>query len=357
MHCMPYPAIGRVGLFSFSGISASVFYGGHNGMVKKDFYYPSADGKTRIHAIRWEPDGEPVAIVQIIHGMIEFIDRYDEFATYLTKHGFLVVGEDHLGHGESVIADQYHGYFGKKGNEWVIADIHRLRQMIHEEFPDKQYLMLGHSMGSFLVRQYITEKNAAYADGLSGVVIMGTGWLPPAVLTTAKTIARALGTDKVGRTAPLIDRLAMGSYLKKIPDHRTVADWLTKETEIVDQYVSNPWNTFHFTPNAYYHMFAGMQKAHDVKRMEKLPEGLPLLFTSGAEDPVGNWGEGVKKAFQVYTEHTKCITDIRLYDNCRHEILNETERQEVFRDLRIFFERCLGEYHETFGILPDDKAY
>ena len=326
-------------------------------MEKKHFYYPSADGKTRIHAIRWEPEGKPAGIVQIIHGMIEFIDRYDEFAAYLAGHGFLVTGEDHLGHGESVLADQYHGYFGEKGNEWVIADIHRLRSMTQEEFPDMPYMMLGHSMGSFLVRQYITEKDAEYAAGLSGVVVMGTGWQPPAALAAGRTLAKALGTNKVGIAAPMLDRMAFGNYLKRIPAHRTTADWLTKETEVVDRYISNPWNTFHFTPNAYYHMFCGMQKAHDTARMAKLPEGLPLLFASGAEDPVGNWGAGVRKAFQVYTEHTKCKVDIRLYENCRHEILNETERQEVFRDLRIFFEHCLEDYQETYGVVPMHAVY
>ena len=209
-------------------------YAGVVHMTKKDFYYPSADGKTKIHAIRWDPDGEPVAIVQIIHGMIEFIDRYDEFATYLAEHGFLVTGEDHLGHGESVISDKYHGYFGEKGNEWVIADIHHLRQMMQEEFPDKKYLMLGHSMGSFLVRQYITEQDAEYAKGLSGVVIMGTGWTPNAVSGIAKTLAKLMGTGKVGKTAETIDKMAFGAYLKKIDNPRTVSDWLTKDTEIVD---------------------------------------------------------------------------------------------------------------------------
>ena len=302
-------------------------------MIKKDFYYPSSDGMTRIHAIMWEPDGEPVGIVQIIHGMVEFIDRYDEFARYLTEHNFLVCGEDHLGHGESVISDEYHGYFGRNGNAWVIADIHKLRTIMQKEYPGVKYLMLGHSMGSFLVRQYITEENGDYAKGLSGVVVMGTGWQPDAVLRMGKAIARMLGTDKVGKEAKLIDVISFGQYLKKIPDARTLSDWLTKDNDIVDKYVANPWNQFHFTPNAYYHMFAGMQKAHDTKRMKNLPEGLPLLLTSGAEHPVGNWGEGVRKAYQVYVENSPCRVDIRLYEDDRHEILNETCREQVYEDI------------------------
>ena len=313
---------------------------GHD-MNKKDFYYPSVDGKTQIHAIRWEPEGEPKAILQIIHGMVEFIDRYDDFARYLTEHGYMVVGEDHLGHGESVQSDEYHGFFGRNGNAWVIADIHQLRLMMREEFPDVPYLMLGHSMGSFLIRQYITEKDGRYADDLKGVVVMGTAWQPAPVLAAGKMIAKVLGTDKVGKRAKLIDVMSFGSYLKKIPEARTISDWLTKDEKIVDWYRSQPWCTFHFTPNGYYHMFSGMQKAHDIRRMKNLPEGLPILFTSGAEDPVGAWGEGVRKAYMIYSEKTSCEVSIRLYDNDRHEILNETDRDIVYADLLDFFEYCL----------------
>jgi alpha-beta hydrolase superfamily lysophospholipase len=203
--------------------------------------------------------------------------------------------------------------------------------------------MLGHSMGSFLVRQYITENDAEYAKGLSGVVVMGTGWTPNVVSGIAKNLARLMGTKKVGKRAKLIDGMAFGSYLKKIENPRTISDWLTKDTAIVDAYRANPWNTFFFTPNGYYHMFSGMQKAHDIKRMKKLPAGLPILFASGAEDPVGNWGEGVRKAYMVYTENTDCSVDIRLYKDDRHEILNETDRAEVYEDMRAFFEHCIGE--------------
>ena len=312
-------------------------------MTKKDFYFPSADGKTKIHAIRWEPDGEPKAILQIIHGMVEFIDRYDDFAKYLTGYGYLVTGEDHLGHGESVQSDEYHGYFGKKGNEWVTADIHHLRTMMQQEFPDKPYLMLGHSMGSFLVRQYITERDAEYAKGLSGVIIMGTGWTPAPAIAAGRTIAKMLGTRKVGRKATLIDIMSFGSYLKKIPDAKTSSDWLTKDEDVVYSYRHNPWCRFRFTPNAYYHMFTGMQKAHDIKRISKLPDGLPLLFASGAEDPVGNWGEGVRKAYMVYSENTNCKVDIRLYDDDRHEILNELDKAQVYEDMKDFLDYCIGE--------------
>ena len=327
-------------------------------MIKKDFYYPSSDGRTKIHAISWQPAGvKPKAVIQIVHGMTEYIDRYDEFARYLVSNGFLVCGEDHLGHGESVISDEYHGYFGEDGNAWVISDIHKLRQIMHEDYPDLEYMMLGHSMGSFLVRQYITEEDGGYAKGLSGVVVMGTGWQPDIVLRAGMAVARMQGLNKVGKRTKLIEALSFGSYLKRIDNPRTFNDWLTKENDIIDKYRSDPWNTFHFTPNAFFHMFSGMLKAHDTKRMEKLPKDLPLLLTSGAEDPVGNWGEGVRKAYLAYLEHSPCQVDIRLYEDDRHEILNETDRYTVFEDLKVFFEHCLSGYHETYGVVPMESEY
>ena len=310
-------------------------------MTKKEFYYPSVDCKTKIHAIRWEPEGAPKAILQIIHGMVEFIDRYDDFAKFLAENGYLVVGEDHLGHGLSVQSDEYYGYFGKHGNEWVIADIHQLRLMMCEEFPGVPYLMLGHSMGSFLIRQYITEKDGRYAEGLSGVIVMGTAWQPNATLRAGMLMAKLLGTSKVGKSAAKIDKMSFGAYLSRIENPRTGSDWLTKDEAIVDKYVSEPLCSFRFTPNAYYHMFAGMLKAHDTDRMKKLPAGLPILFTAGTEDPVGNWGEGVRKAYMVYSENTPCKVSIKMYEGDRHEILNETDRDVVYKDMLEFLDSCL----------------
>ena len=315
-------------------------------MIKKDFYYPSSDGRTEIHAMSWAPDGKPKAIVQIIHGMIEFIGRYDEFASYLAEAGYLVCGEDHIGHGESVISDEYHGYFGSDGNAWLIADIHKLRCIMQEEYPEVQYLMIGHSMGSYLLRQYITENDAEFAKGLDAVVLMGTGWEPELKIRMGMVIAAIMGLDKVGKRARLIEAVSFGTYLKKVKKPRTINDWLTKDDAAIDSYRSNPWCTFNFTPNAFYHMFSGMLKANDKARMRKLPKGLPLLLISGAEDPVGNWGEGVRKTYMAYLENSQCDVNIRIYEDDRHEILNETNKAEVYDDIRSFLDYSLEEERE-----------
>jgi alpha-beta hydrolase superfamily lysophospholipase len=217
-------------------------------MTKKDFYYPSTDGKTQIHAIRWEPEGEPKAILQIIHGMVEFIDRYDDFAKYLTEHGYLVTGEDHIGHGASVQSDEYHGYFGDEGNAWVIADIHRLREMMQKEFPGVPYLMLGHSMGSFLLRKYIV-----FHGDISGAIIMGSGYTKPR--SSALGIQIANGFAKVygwRHRSKMVTFLAFRKNLKYDTTGKDPArNWLSKDPESVRKYYSDPRCTYLFTLNGF----------------------------------------------------------------------------------------------------------
>lgn len=310
-------------------------------MNKQEFYYPSADGVTQIHATKWIPDGQPKGILQIIHGMVEYVGRYEDFAWFLADHGYIVCGEDHLGHGKSVRSQEYYGFFGEKGNEWMMKDIHQLRLMMQEEYPDIPYTMLGHSMGSFLIRQYITENDASNAEGLKGVIVMGTAWQPAVALKAGKAVSKILGTDKVGVAAPLLEAMAFGTYLKKIENPKTKSDWLTKDEAIVKSYRANPLCTFHFTPNAFYHMFSGMEKAHDISRIKKLPAGLPIHFCAGAEDPVGAWGEGVRKCYMVYSDNTECEVSIKLYLDDRHEILNELDKKDVYQDMLDYLDYCL----------------
>ncbi len=299
--------------------------------MKSEFYYPSHDGLTKIHATAWEPEGDPVAVLQICHGMCEHMGRYAPFATYLAEHGYYVVGNDHLGHGASVVSDEKHGYFADpNGNECVIEDIHTLRTTTQEKFPDLPYFMLGHSMGSFLVRQYIED----YGKGLSGVIIMGTGSQANITLAMGKRMckrsARKHGWDY--RDAR-IERMAFGRYNKQFEPARTPSDWLTKDEAIVDSYKDDPWCSFTFTVNAYYHMFSGIQLAQKMSRMEKIPNRLPMFLVSGALDPVGANGKGVTKAYKAYKRANMSDIMMQLYEDDRHEILNELDRDEVFADL------------------------
>lgn len=183
-------------------------------MRKNAFHYSSTDGQTTIHGIEWIPDGDVKGILQICHGMVEYIDRYDEFARYMTEQGFYVVGHDHLGHGKSVRSEEHYGHFPEKnGNKYVIGDIHKLRRHTEDKYPDVPYFMLGHSMGSFLLRQYLTM----YADGLAGAVIMGTGYQPYPVLAFGQLICKMIAGVKDWKfRSEFVNGLSFGAFNKSL---------------------------------------------------------------------------------------------------------------------------------------------
>lgn len=306
-------------------------------MVKRDFYYPSQDGVTRIHAIEWIPEGEVKKVLQISHGMVEYINRYDEFARFLVDKGYYVVGQDHLGHGDSVQKDEDHGFFHEtQGNAYVIGDIHQLRKITMAKYPNLPYFMLGHSMGSFLTRQYIK----GHGQGLAGVVLVGTGEQPAALLVAGKLLCKSIARFKGWRyRSRLVNQMAFGGFNKKFQPIRTSADWISKDTIIVDQYVADPWCSFVFTVNAYYQMFCGMQELKKKENFAKIPKDLPIFFVSGADDPVGNFGKSVQKVYQKYKKGKIKDVSIRLFKTDRHEVLNETDRQEVYKEIYQWLEK------------------
>lgn len=307
--------------------------------MKSEFFYPSRDGVTSIHAIEWIPTQKPRAILQISHGMVEYIARYDEFAEYLCERGIYVVGQDHLGHGQSVVNEESHGYFHEKnGNEFVIGDIHELRRRTRERYPEIPYFMLGHSMGSFLTRQYIQT----YGNGLAGVIIMGTGYQPAAILHGGRAVCRILSVLKGDHhRSHLVNNMAFGGYNKRFNPARTEVDWLTKDEAIVDKYREDPWCTFLFTVNAYYNMFGGMLELTKKENLKRIPRKLPVFFVSGKDDPVGNFGKGVEKVCREYREVGIKDVSIKLYEDDRHEILNELDRQQVYEDIEKWMGKVL----------------
>lgn len=308
-------------------------------MKKNEFTYPSSDKKTTIFATEWVPEGKVRGVLQIAHGMVEYIDRYDGFASFLAESGFYVVGNDHLGHGRSVRTDDEHGFFAhRSGNKCVIGDIDRLRLMTMEKYPRKPYFFLGHSMGSFLLRQYLTQ----YGKGLTGAIIMGTGQQPAPVLNAGKMLCRAIALIRGWHhRSGLINNMAFGSYNKAFEPVRTPADWLSREESNVNKYIRDPWCTFMFTVNGYYEMFSGIQKAQDPKNIDRIPKDLPVFFVSGSKDPVGGAGKGVRAVYDSYAAAGIRDLDIKLYKNDRHEILNEVDKEVVYEDLRAWIEKYI----------------
>lgn len=302
-------------------------------MVKREeLYFDSRDNANKIHAVKWIPDREkPVFILQIIHGMAEYIERYDEFACALAEKGVLVVGEDHLGHGKSVGENGTCGYFCERDAATVVVrDSHRLKKMVQEKYPGVPYIILGHSLGSYILRNYLCR----YGTGIQAAIIMGTGMQSKAMVRSGKVI---LAVQKVlcGSKHPsrLMDELSFGNYNKKIADAKTKMDWLTKDEKMVEAYIADPMCGFTFTVNGFQTIMELVNRLHKKENLEKIPKDLPVLFVSGAEDPVGEYGEGVKRAYQSLVDAGMKNVEIRMYDNDRHELLNETDRETVYEDI------------------------
>lgn len=295
--------------------------------MKKEHYFQSSDEKTSLHAIVWEPEGSVKAVLQITHGMVEFIDRYDRFARMLNEHGFCVCGFDLLGHGLSVTSEEELGFFRHPdGNRAVIEDIRHLQCIMKRRYPDVPYFMLGHSMGSFFTREYIEF----FGDSLTGAIIMGTGSQPAAVVAAGKAMCRAQAAVHGWHyRSAAIDAMAFGSYNKDFEPARTHVDWLTKDEAIVDAYIANPLNTFRFTVNGYYTMFTAIGMAQDPDKIAMIPKDLPILLVSGDRDPVGGMGKGVQQAYDAYKEAGIVNVQMHLFENDRHEILNETDYGKV----------------------------
>lgn len=303
-------------------------------MVTSNFTFLSNDGKTAVHAVKWTPEnGEYKAILQITHGMVEFIERYAPFAEFLTTKGYMVIGHDHIGHGRSVASKEDWGFFCE-GNpsDIVVEDIHKLRVMIQEENPEVPYFMLGHSMGSFMLRKYLSFHN----EKLRGAIIMGTGFIPNNITSLALKLTTVI--EKFRGTkyrSKLLQSLAFGADYKgfDMTGEHPENSWLTKDVAIVEAYYKEPRCTFMFTTNGYRGLFEAVNYSCNPENAALIPKKLPLFIVSGAQDPVGGLGKGVKDVYDLYKEAGLQDLTYKLYENDRHEILNETDRQVVFDDL------------------------
>ena len=311
-------------------------------VIKKHFHFNSSDGIHRIHGICWKPEeGDIKGVVQIVHGMNEFVDRYDDFARFLCAHGFVVAGEDHLGHGTSVNDESELGFFGKKnGPDYLVQDNYRVKKHMEQEFADVPYFILGHSMGSFITRLFL----ARYSKEIDGAIIMGTGNQSQMMLYASKVLLRLMAIGKGWKfRSAFASKMAFGNYNKKYENVRTKYDWLTKDTAIVDAYISNPLCTFTFTLAAFRDTSDMISNAGKMDTILEMRKEMPVLIVSGKEDPVGGYGWGVEAVYKKFIEADMEDVTLKLYENDRHEILNETDRDVVYEDIL----NWLTQYIET----------
>lgn len=298
------------------------------------FGFLSKDGKTKIHAVKWIPgDGSYRAVLQISHGMIEYIGRYRPFAEYLNQRGFLVVGHDHLGHGASVTSKAEWGFFTEKHpSDTLIADMHTLRTKIQKENQGIPYFMMAHSMGSYMLRKYL----CLHGEGLAGAVIMGTGCMPDRTMRLGMGICKLIASLRGWHyRSRFVQSLSFNKYYRKYDVYGKDYEnsWLSKNAEDVKAYYHDPRCTFRFTVNGYYGLMEAVYFDNQPENISKTPKDLPLFFVSGADDPVGDCGAGVKKVYSLYQSAGFSDITYKLYENDRHEILNEPDRDMIYADI------------------------
>ena len=302
--------------------------------MRTEYYYDSC-GTGKIRACVWAPESEPKAIVQLVHGIAEHVERYDDYATWMNEKGILVVAEDHMGHGKSVGDVGIVGYF-HGGWFAAVKDTYALLKQTMEKYPNVPYILFGHSMGSFMARTILAQ----YPDsGIAGCVVCGTAWQPAALLKIALPMCKLMcgnGGDKKPSVA--LKKLMFGSYNQKVEHVRTENDWLTRDDRIVDAYNADPMCGFTATAGLYRDMLMGIDYIQKPNALNKMNKKTPVLFVAGSADPVGAYGQGVELAAKAFQNVGMEDVELKLYPMCRHEILNEINHIQVYEEIQNWIE-------------------
>ena len=296
-----------------------------------DREFPSTDGIHQLKGKMYIPDGEPKGVFHVVHGMTEHIGRYDTFLKEMAESGYVVVAYDNLGHGKTAKDKSELGFIAKK-NGWkkITDDVYAVSKIIKEEYPGLPYYLMGHSMGSFIVR----NAAATYPDLMDKLIVMGTG----GPMAATKPALGMINTIKFFRgkrhISPLIEKLAFGEYNKGFGDGSN-GDWLSKNPEVRRVYNADKFCNYHFTVSAMYDLVKINDAVNKKKWFKKISKTLPIMLVSGSEDPVGEHSKGVKKVYKLLKKRGANVR-MKLYEDNRHEILNDTARDEVIEDIKAF---------------------
>lgn len=311
--------------------------------MRTDFFFKSGSG-ARLHGCRWTPDSQVRAVLQIVHGIAEYVERYDGFANFLNRQGILVVAEDHMGHGKSISQECPQGYFAG-GWQTAVDDTYRLTRDTMAEFRDVPFILFGHSMGSFMARTIL----AKYPDsGITAAVICGTGWQPAPVLAAGKAACALLCRAKGERApSPLLQAMAFGTYNRKVEHPRTPYDWISRDNSVVNAYKADPLCGFTPTAGLMRDMMEGIAYIQREENLAKMGKALPVLFIAGGDDPVGSYGAGVRTAAEAFRKAGMERVDVRIYPLCRHELLNEINREEIMDDVSRWIDGVLEKIPAT----------
>lgn len=303
------------------------------------FHYLSSDGIHQIYAAEWLPEGPVRGVVQIVHGISEYIDRYDRFARFLTTHGFAVCGEDHLGHGRTGDADGVFGYFAERDG-WgkVLTDIRTLRETQGEKYPGVPYFLFGHSMGSFLTRNYLLR----WPGTVDGVLLSGTGQEPLSKIRMGRMLTSALVRAGRGKQRnALVLSMSLGVYNKPFKPNRTSVDWISRDTAVQDAYLADRFCRCSPANGMFDDMLGGLLVIGQQKNLAVMDKSIPVFFLSGDHDPVGQMGKGVVKVYDMFKAAGCTDVTMKLYKDGRHEMLNELNHEQVQKDILEWLEKKL----------------
>ena len=299
--------------------------------------FTSADGKSRVHGWVYAPQGEIVGLLQITHGMCEYIGRYRWFMEAMAEQGFVVFGHDHIGHGDSSQPEEY-GFFGEKdGWKHLVADVQKMSLIVREKYPNLPLYLFGHSMGSFVARLYLQK----YGNEIDGAILSGTCGPNPmakAGITAASAVIKLKGPlHRCG----ILRKMAFSGYNSKYKPQRTTHDWLTRDEAVVDTYLNDPKCNFCFTACGFRDLFTMVSKCNSREWFASLPKDLPILLISGDMDPVGGYGKGIEKVVENLLMNGMGDVSLCLYPEARHELLNESNKEEVLADVQFWLKERL----------------
>lgn len=294
------------------------------GKMFVDTWMKMEDG-VDLYVRKWvKQDTEPVAIIQLAHGMIEHINRYNEFADFLVSNRIFVYGNDHRGHGKTGEQQGLFGYFAEEnGFEKAADDLFQITKQIKIDYPHAPVFLFGHSMGSFLARRYIQKHSSVIA----GLILSGTGYYPSMTVKAGQTIAGMLPPKEQSK---LMNYLTLGSNNKGIKERKSKFDWLTRDDQVIQDFIEDPYTGFIPTAGFFYDLMSGLTDIHNQKFNLRIRPDLPIFLISGDADPIGMNGKGVFKTAHLLEEAGIQDVVTMLFENGRHELLNEVNREEVF---------------------------